>query len=268
MKRRFLRVLHNWIVQFVDPLKAVRSLRSTKWYLRDWYEYNHLPGAEPIRLSDSWPQLHDRTTRAPFDVHYLWTNGWAMRRILAQKPPQHVDIGSQIMLVNLLSAVLPVVFLDYRPLRACLSGLTSTCGDILHLPFADRSIQSLSCLHVAEHIGLGRYGDSLNPYGTRQACAELQRILAPGGHLYFAVPVGRPRVQFNAHRIHAPATIQEYFAELEMTEFSGVDDSGRFIERIRPDALADSSYSCGMFLLRRYVETRGHTDSAPLQTKL
>src|SRR5205807_5995192 len=66
-------------------------------------------------------------------------------------------------------------------------------GDILALPFRDQSVVSLSCLHVVEHVGLGRYGDGLNPEGTQQALAELQRVLAVEGNLFLSLPVGRPR---------------------------------------------------------------------------
>jgi len=54
------------------------------------------------------------------------------------------------------SAVLPVTFVDYRPLEVCIEGFTNCSGDILNLPFKDGSVESLSCLHVAEHIGLGQ----------------------------------------------------------------------------------------------------------------
>src|ERR1035437_9128085 len=63
---------------------------------------------------------------------------------------------------------------------------------------------SVSCLHVAEHIGLGRYGDPIDPLGTNKALLELQRVLAPGGVLLFSMPVGRERVEFNAQRIWDP----------------------------------------------------------------
>ena len=76
-------------------------------------------------------------------------------------------------------------------------------------------------------------------------------MLAPGGNLYFAVPVGRPRVCFNAHRIHAPETIVEYFAGLELVEFSGVHDDGRYVERMGLDEFTGSRYACGMFAFRR-----------------
>jgi len=174
-----------------------------------------------------------------------------MRRIVAQNPSKHVDVGSHTMFVNLLNVVVPVTFVDYRPLDAEVQGLTNLQGDILNLPFADKTVQSLSCLHVAEHIGLGRYGDLLNPCGTRQACAELQRVLAPGGNLYFAVPVGRPRLCFNSCRIYAPQTIVEYFDRVELVEFSGVHDDGRYLEWVSLEEFSNSRYACGMFCFHR-----------------
>ena len=109
----------------------------------------------------------------------------------------------------------------------------------------------MSCLHVAEHIGLGRYGDPLDPAGTRKAAGELQRVLAPGGQLLFSLPVGRPRVDFNAHRVHDPHRVRALFPELELAEFAGVDDAGRFARDRTLDELADQTYACGMFRLVR-----------------
>jgi predicted SAM-dependent methyltransferase len=202
-------------------------------------------------VADSWPQLHDRTSKTPFDSHYFWMGGWAMRRILSQRPSRHVDVGSQVMFINLLSAVIPVTFIDYRPLEIQIEGLVCRSGNILDLPFEGQSIESLSCLSVAEHIGLGRYGDPLNPEGTRHACAELQRVLAPGGSLYLAVPVGLPRLCFNAHRIHTPQTIVQYFPDLELVELSGVHDDSRYVQHVSIDEFAHSRYACGMFHFRR-----------------
>ncbi len=235
----------------IDPMRVVRGLRTYPRYLNDWRQYAKMADAEPLRLANAYPQLHDRTGTTGVDAHYFYVNGWAMRRILAQQPAQHVDIGSQTMFVNLLSAVLPVTFVDYRPLEQSLAGLTNQSGDILALPFDEGSLHSLSCLHVAEHIGLGRYGDPLNPNGTRQACAELQRVLAPGGNLYFALPIGIQRVYFNAHRTHAPETILQYFDKLKLMEFSGVHDDGRYVEGPTLEAFATSKYACGMFWLQK-----------------
>ena len=251
MIKSLLYFTRRWFSPIFDPVAGVRGLLSYPRYFAEWRRYTRMPGAEPLRFTNVYPQLHDRTGSTRVDAHYFYVNGWAMRRIVAQQPAQHVDIGSQAMFVNLLSAVLPVTFVDYRPLKVKMEGLTNHGGDILNLSFADDSISSLSCLHVAEHIGLGRYGDPLNPSGTRQACADLQRVLAPGGNLYFAIPVGKPRVCFNAHRIHSPKTILEYFKGLELVEFSGVQDDDRYIEYVGLDEFNESHYSCGMFWFRK-----------------
>lgn len=234
-----------------DPMTVIRGLLAYPGYVKDWQAYARLPGAESLRTANAFPQLHDRTGTTGIDSHYFFTNGWAMRRIVAHAPLQHVDVGSQTMFVNLLGAVVPTTFVDYRPLEADIEGLTNCCGDILNLPFADGSIKSLSCLYVAEHIGLGRYGDLLNPRGTQQAAAELQRVLAIGGNLYFALPVGKPRVCFNAHRIHAPEMLLEYFSGLDLVEFSGVHDDGRYVEDVSLNEFANSHYACAMFLFKK-----------------
>ena len=132
-----------------------------------------------------------------------------------------------------------------------MEGLTSVEGSVLDLPFADRSQESISCLHVAEHIGLGRYGDPLDPMGTVNAAKELSRVLAPGGKLLFSGPVGRPRTMFNAHRIQAPEQIRAMFSDLELIEFAGVDDQGNFARRRMLSELTDCEYGCGMFLFGR-----------------
>ena len=244
-------MLRRWFSSFFDPVSIFRSFAAFPGYVAAWRRYARVPGAEQIRLLDAYPCLHDRTRHSGIDSHYFYANGWTMRRIIAQGSPYHVDVGSQTIFANLLAATVPVVFVDYRPLQASLSGLTCIGSDILALPFRDASIHSLSCLHVAEHIGLGRYGDNLNPSGTRLACAELARVLAPGGNLYFALPVGHPRVYFNAHRVHTPDTILEYFAKLHLEEFSGVHDDGHFVERAELTEFLDSDYACGFFWFRR-----------------
>jgi hypothetical protein len=45
-------------------------------------------------------------------------------------------------------------------------------GSILALPFESGSIKSLSSLCVVEHIGLGRYGDEIDPFGSESAIKE------------------------------------------------------------------------------------------------
>lgn len=247
----WLRLAARWMEQIADPRRAVRGMGGMLRYFVDWRRYRRLPGSEPLALIDATPQLHDRSESTSYDPHYFFANGWAARRILKEKPALHIDVASHHMFVNLLAAAVPVVFVDYRPLRARIDGLQPLGGDLLRLPFRDRSIASLSCLHAAEHVGLGRYGDPLQPDGTRRAARELARVLAPGGSLYFALPVGRPRVCFNAHRIHDPRSAALLFPELTLEEFRAVDDDGTLREPAQPAEFADRDYACGLYRFRR-----------------
>ena len=247
----FVRLSRNCLGQIVDPIRMVRGFVRFRSYFSDWRRYSRMTNAETLKLVNAVPQLHERTYTTPFDAHYFYVNGWAMRRIANQPISLHVDIASQTIFANLLSATVPVLFVDYRPLNASLSGLSTMGGNLLQLPFANGSINSLSCLHVIEHIGLGRYGDPLDPHGTRKATAELIRVLKPGGNLYVATPVGRPRLCFNAHRIHTAQTICNYFSELELIEFSGVDDENNFMEQVHLATFDDCEYACGFFRFAR-----------------
>lgn len=248
---RFFRFAYHWMSAFADPLRLFRSLVRFPGYLIQMMQYRSMHGAEKIGLLDTHPCLHDRTSRTPFDRHYYYQNMWSFRKIAADRPVRHVDVGSKIDFVTYLTTFTEVVFIDLRPLEVTVERLLVERGSILALPFADGSVSSLSCLHVAEHIGLGRYGDPLDPEGTAKAARELQRILARGGNLYFSLPIGRPRVCFNAHRVHSVEQIQEYFRELELIERSGIDDHRNYLENCSAETLNSCNYGCGLFWFRK-----------------
>ena len=110
-------------------------------------------------------------------------------------------------------------FVDIRPLPVQRPNLHFTKGDITALPFASESIESLSSVCVIEHIGLGRYGDPLDPFGSEKAAAELTRVLGQNGDLYISVPVDTENhVYFNAHRAFARDYMLSLFKELALVE--------------------------------------------------
>jgi hypothetical protein len=110
-------------------------------------------------------------------------------------------------------------------------------------------------MHVVEHIGLGRYGDTLDPQGDLKAIAELKRVLAVGGHLLFVVPIGfRPRIMFNAHRIYTYDQILSYFSDLELMQFALIPDSstlGGLVLNANKDLADRQIYGCGCFWFRK-----------------
>lgn len=248
MVRRLFRnsVIARWGRAFLGPHIGA-SLRAVPRYFSDWFAYQNAAPGQPLSFKDSYPCLTDRVQVTPFDPHYFFQAAWLARRLHQAMPPFHVDIGSSVMMINVLSAGAKTIFVDYRPLRVRLSNFLPLGGDIVCLPFRSGTITSLSCLHVIEHVGLGRYGDPINPAGSQLAAAELQRVLQPGGRLFLSVPVGRERVCFNAHRVFRPHTVLAFLPSLELKEFSLVDDDGRFFERASLSTAVDLDYGCGMF---------------------
>lgn len=242
---------YRWIMPQGDSFSLLKSITRYPGYFNDIIKYSRMKGAEKIKLIDTYPCIHDKTNTTPFDPQYFYQNIWCFKKVYNSRVSHHVDVGSSHVFVGLLTAVTKVIFIDIRPLNVNLENLESKKGTILLMPFPDNSIQSLSCLHVAEHIGLGRYGDPLDPMGTKKAAKELSRVLAADGNLYFSLPIGKPRLCFNAHRIHSPQQILDYFNDLKLMKFSGVDDDGRFLDDIDVSDLKDSSYACGLFWFKK-----------------
>lgn len=220
-------------------------------YTRERAAYAALPHAETLDPADDFPCLDDATDATGIDAHYVYCAHWAFAAVHRVAPRFHLDLGGQAPFLAMLAATTRVVSVDIRPLTLRVDGFVPLPANLTALPLADRSIASLSCIHVAEHVGLGRYGDPLDPRGTLKSLAEMSRVLAPGGRLLLALPVGRPRVQFNAHRIHDPEAVPGLLPALELTAFSLVDDADRFHPAAQPADARGARYACGMYTFTR-----------------
>jgi SAM-dependent methyltransferase len=197
-----------------------------------------------------YPILNERKADAgTIGGHYFHQDIWAARKILERHPSQHLDVGSRLDgFVAHLLVFMPVTVIDIRSLDSTVQGLQFVQDDATELlKFGDSSIDSISSLHAAEHFGLGRYSDPVDPQACFRFMRALQRVLCPGGRLYFSVPIGRERVEFNAHRVFAVRTILNTFAQLNLVSFSLVGDDGHFYSNVDPAGCEDSEYSCGLF---------------------
>lgn len=205
--------------------------------------------------SDFYPCLNDATSVTGFDRHYVYHPAWATRIIKSYNPDKHIDISSTLHFCSTLSAFIPVEFYDYRPANLSLSNLKSFEGDLLDLPFPDRSIASISCMHTIEHVGLGRYGDPLDYDGDLKAIAELKRVLAHSGNLLFVVPLGnKSKIMFNAHRIYTKESVLSLFADLTLKEFVLIPEDekdGGLIINPSDDLLSKQIYGCGCFWFQK-----------------
>jgi SAM-dependent methyltransferase len=197
---------------------------------------------------DFYPQLGEKTKETAFDRHYVYHTAWAARKLKEISPDFHVDIGSSLFFATISSAFVPVKFYDFRPPELKLSNLEVRHGDLSKLPFQDNSVKSISCLHTVEHVGLGRYGDPIDPEGDIKAAKELERVLAPGGSLLFVVPVGKPKIMFNAHRIYSLEMVKDLFPGLKLKEFTLIPEKkGDPIKDAPAERVSEEKYGCGCF---------------------
>jgi len=170
---------------------------------------------------DTLPCLNDSVNNHDYCPVYLYHTGWAARVLMQSRPAEHVDIGSLLYFVGIASAIVPIRSYDFQPVYIPLPGVTTGHADLTKLPFKDGEINSLSCMHVMEHVGLGRYGDPLDVQGDLKAAEELKRVLAPGGQLLIVLPImGKPKIEFNAHRVYSYNMIMDMFKGLELKEFT------------------------------------------------
>lgn len=236
-------------------IPSIRQIRSALTgygpFLMEYLRYRR-NSQEQVRLRDISPQLADRGSSSQSGRgEYFWQDIWGVDKVLAAKPEKHVDVGSRIDgFAAFLSRFMPVEYVDIRKADLGLPGFNEIEGSILALPYPDSTVSSISSLHVLEHIGLGRYGDPMDPDGSWKGIKELSRVLAKNGNLYLGIPIGQPRVEFNANRILDPVEVIS-FAEgcgLTCREFSAYErGKDRIIGNVNPADYKNAPYALGLF---------------------
>jgi SAM-dependent methyltransferase len=124
----------------------------------------------------------DKTNYTPVEPIYFWQDVWFATHLFKYRPAVHYDIGSSYKTISIIAQFTKIIFVDIRPPIIIAPNVDFVKGDILNLPFENESIDSLSSLCVVEHIGLGRYGDTIDPYGSEKAINELKRVLRKGDY--------------------------------------------------------------------------------------
>ena len=242
IKSYFIQLGKDILIRF--PKNIYRFLE----YLGEFNSFRKLSKQRfTVHYKDAYPCLKDKINKTPFDHHYTYHPAWAARKLMEISPTEHIDISSILYFGTMMSAILPIKFYDYRPADIQLSNYKSGQIDLNNLPFDDASIESLSCMHTIEHIGLGRYGDTIDSNGDLKAIAELKRVIKKEGSLLFVTPVGQARVEFNAHRIYSYEQIIGFFAPLKLQEFTLIPDAGGIIENASPELVKLQHYGCGCF---------------------
>ena len=259
-----------------NPSFFIRSLLGVPRYLFNLRRYramlNRVSRAEKVHRSISrfgkyYPILCEFKSQAgTASGHYFHQDLYFAKRIFLDKPQSHLDVGSRIdgFIAHLLSFEQKVILGDVRPLEIDDPNIEFVQLDI-SLPESGsfgKQYRSISSLHVIEHIGLGRYGDSIDPLGHFKAVQYLSSLLAPSGLLYLSFPISKiSRIEYNAHRVISLAESVEIFNQnkLVVTDFAYVNDCGDLVLPLKNSSISDIDlknsygleYGCGLWTLSK-----------------
>lgn len=235
-----------------DPRRMVRSFRGIPRYVAGWFRFRR----EYKGRLDFLPCLYDWYEEGGSTKdEYFWQDLHVARKIHLANPAKHVDIGSRIDgFVAHVASFREIEVFDIRPVTSLIPGILFRQADLMN-PSESLAeyCDSLSCLHALEHFGLGRYGDPIDPHGYAAGLGNMAKILRPGGLFYLSVPIGKERVEFNAHRIFDPRALVRLAAAngLLLREFAWIGPSRALIQSSSPDQDMDElgklHYALGLF---------------------
>lgn len=249
----------------MDGGQGVATLLALPRFLHDYHAFRSRLGKcgdHPFVMGKMYPCLvDDKENSGTASGAYFHQDLLVANRVFCNVPKRHVDVGSRIDgFVAHVACFRQIEVFDIRPLESKISSLIFRQVDMMKELPADfvGCSDSVSCLHALEHFGLGRYGDPIDPFGYLAGFRNLTALLSRGGTLYLSVPIGRQRVEFNAHRVFSVAYLLRLFkADYELIELSYVDDAGDLSRNVAPTPEeAESSfgcdYGCGIFELRKH----------------
>lgn len=256
--QRFILVNINALFpQLYPTLKLLtkgKYFKSIYEYYKDYLKYSRLNKEikSPFNLEilNSHPIYFDRYDDAGAILqHYFHQDIWAAKKVLNSGVKTHYDIGSRLDgFISHCLTFTKVVMLDIRPLKKQIPNLSFIQADASNMKnIKSRSINSISSLHAIEHFGLGRYGDPIDPLGYKKAIDEMKRVVKKGGNIYFSVPIGKQRLEFNNQRVFNPKYVMELFTGMTLKEFSLVSDNNDIVENVKPEKYINVKYSCGLF---------------------
>jgi hypothetical protein len=217
----------------IRPARVLAACRGWQRYASDRAAFQRQSTAGDFEWGRELPILNEWAESSGSLGAYFHQDLTVARWIREDAPARHVDVGSRIDgFIGHLAVFREVEVIDIRPAPGEIPGVRFHQLDLMRdlPPEWNAACDSLSCLHTIEHFGLGRYGDPIDPDGHRKGLDRLKAMVKPGGMLYLSTPIGPQRIEFNAHRIFAAATVTGWFADgWKIERFAVIDDTNRVL---------------------------------------
>jgi hypothetical protein len=234
----------------------LKNIRHLFKYSKDSLKFINLGG----KISHFHPVMNEFLAQAGgASGHYYHQDLLVAQHIFLANPSKHLDIGSRIDgFVAHVATFRKIEIMDIRNLKQSVH---------TNIQFIQRDLMvnenkyyetydSISCLHAIEHFGLGRYGDSIDPFGHIKGFNNMLKMLKKNGTLYISFPIGKSNeVHFNSQRVFDPDDIFLWAnkeLKINLLRFDFVDDEGFLhkntkIEDIKNNVL----YGCGIYTFKK-----------------
>lgn len=209
-------------------------------------------GDSDFLVSKNYPCLYDKDEDAGINSRspYFHQDLYMAQLIFKNHPHKHVDVGLRVDgFVAHVASFREIELIDIRALESTIENVKFTQLDLMD----DQNVpsnycDSISSLHALEHFGLGRYGDAIDPYGHVKGFKNITKMLKPAGRFYFSVPMGKQRIEFNAHRVFGmPYLIRMVSEDYSIVSLSYIDDEGKLHKNPPMEqSMIEKSYGCNL----------------------
>jgi SAM-dependent methyltransferase len=172
-----------------------------------------------INFSFSKSKLHkEDPTESP--DHYSVFAFWMTRKIHNIKQLRILDVGNTKYSNFFNSLDNDVTALVLKKPNDELSSVKWVICDVSDpLPFDDSSFDVFSAPSSLHLIGMGRYGDRINPLALLSLVSEINRVVKRNGKLYLMLPLGHDECIYGFHFIYSFESIKKIFNKWLITDY-------------------------------------------------
>lgn len=252
--KTFLKPLALKILDLGLDLRKIWALKNFFRYKREKKTFIKLGG----EINKNHMILSDYDdTAGTARGHYFHQDLLIAKLIHDHKPNRHIDVGSRVDgFVAHVASFREIEILDIRNLeKSEHENIKFVQADLME-PQDKISTDSLSCLHVIEHFGLGRYNDKIDVEGHTKGITNLVGMVKKNGRLYISFPIGRKdKTYFNANRIFHVNTIfnhPDIKSSMKLLRFDFVDDFGKLYQNTNIEYVPKKiKYGCGIYTFEK-----------------
>lgn len=253
-RRNYLRKINHFLNLIGINLKKIFFLKNLIKYLNHYLLFKKLGG----KVKNFYPMLDDfNDDAASIKNHLFHSDLLTSQKVYEKKPEKHLDIGSRIdgVIAQIASYrnldVLDIRDVDIHPHK----NINFVKKDLLQIKVLNDvdkydSISSIGCL---AHIGLGRYGDNIDPNGYKKAIKAISNLAKKNCNIYILTPVGKKGVEFNSHQIFdADQLIEEFkINSFNLQEFHLINDVGNLILNSKIKDSLNLNFGGGYFVFQK-----------------